>query len=516
MRKIIFWLIGFAIVGALGYGIATKIQSSKPQQGKSSKAKAGTGIAVPVETAPVTIQDMRNIHTFTGTLEPWSRYEVAPKIAGRLENLNVEVGDPVYNGQLLATIDDEEYLQEIEKAKADLGISEALRDELITQFNLAKIEYERATSLKKGKVISESEYDSKRSAYLVKEASLKKAEAELNQKKAILNLAKVRFEYTKIYARWSSKKSLVFTINSPGKPRNEVENIIDKMLMKSEIAERYGLSEIDIKETAPGKFTLEIQLRHQVFNFAPLVSGVMQVLADLKDKLSPDTTVKMQEDTSVRYIGRKYFDAGQMLKANDAILTIIDIQRMKAMVNVIEKDYPLLAGGQEAVVTTDAYPGRIFAGRVRKVTKVLDEYTRQAEVEIEIDNPQLLLRPGMFVKVSIEFSAKKSVQTVPRIAVVNFNDITGVFVVSADRKTVKFIPVETGLIDGERIQIVKPELPHRPVVTLGNHLLYNGIAIKITSKEDALEKSLSKESADKKDKDTAAKKSDKPRSGEAK
>lgn len=174
-----------------------------------------------------------------------------------------------------------------------------------------------------------------------------------------------------------------------------------------------------------------------------------------------------------------------MLKANDAILSIVGIRRMKAMVNVIEKDYPLLKSGQNASVTTDAYPGRTFAGKVRKITKVLDEYTRQAQVEIEIDNSKLLLRPGMFVKVSIEFATISNAQTVPRIAVVNFNDVTGVFMLSADRKTVQFIPVKTGLIDGNNIQIISPRLTH-PVVTLGNHLLYNGIAVKITSREKVL------------------------------
>ena len=499
MRKIYFWAIGIAVVGALAYGIAAKIHNPSKKKSRRSRPRAKSGIAIPVEIAPVVIKDIRNVNSFTGTLEPWSRYEVAPKIAGRLESINVSAGDPVYNGQLIAKIDDAEYLQEIEKAKADLNISEAVKGELTTQLNLAKMEYIRAKTMKSKRVISESTYEAKRSDYLVKMASLKKAQAELAQKQAILNLAKVRFEYTRIYARWSGKKNLRFNIKDPGHTPAEIRKMIGGLLQNNDICGRYDLSNITLTESSPGNFVFEVKLPEHILNFTPLVSDIKQLFAEMKEKLSPDMSIKMQEDSALRYIGQKYVDAGQMLKANDAILSVINIQRMKAMVNVIEKDYPLLKCGQPAFITTGAYPNKIFTGKVGKITKILDEYTRQAEVKIEIDNPQLLLRPGMFAKVSIQFATLKNAQTVPRTAVVNFNDVTGVFMLSSDRKTVNFIKVKAGLIDNDCIQIVSPRLV-RPVVTLGNHLLYNGIAVNITSRDKVLKDSLKKGKSTKKNK----------------
>jgi multidrug efflux pump subunit AcrA (membrane-fusion protein) len=491
MRKRYFWIIGIVIAGALISGIAVKIYNSSQKKPKAMRSKAKLGIAIPVEIAPVTTKSIRNLHTFTGTLEPWSRYEVAPKIAGRLENISVSAGDPVYNGEMIAKIDDAEYLQEIEKAKAELNIAEAVKGELTTQLNLAKKEFIRAQTMKSNRVISDSAYEAKRSDYLVKMASYKKAQAELNQKQALLNLAKVRFDYTKIYARWSGKKNLIFNITDPGHTPDEIKETIDRLLKSSDLAERYDLKNFTVTQSSPGNFVLEVKLDNQLFDFVPLATGLKTLFTEMKKKSSPDMVIKIQEDSAQRFVGKKYVDTGQMLKANDPIISIINIRRVKAMVNVIEKDYPLLKMGQPAVVTTGAYPDQEFSGKVGKITKILDEYTRQAEVEIEIDNPQLLLRPGMFAKVSIQFATLKNAQTVPRNAVVNFNDVIGVFMLNADRKTVQFVKVKTGLIDNDSIQIISPRLI-RPVVTLGNHLLYSGIAVNITSREKVLKESIKK------------------------
>jgi RND family efflux transporter MFP subunit len=290
---------------------------------------------------------------------------------------------------------------------------------------------------------------------------------------------------------------LLFKVNSPGQSKSTIEKSLKNLLQENNVPSNYDIKAINVFNQSDGNFLLDLELLNPVFEYDTLLKNIEAELENIRKKLPAGTTIKYQIASETRYIGKKYLDAGQMLKANDAILSIIDIRRMKAMVNVIEKDYPMIRTGQAAAVSTDAYPGKVFSGRVRKITKVLDEYTRQGEVEIEIDNSQLLLRPGMFVKVSIEFETIKDAQIVPRSAVVNFNDTAGVFMQSADRKTVKFIPAEIGLADGDKVQIVSPRLI-RPVVTLGSHLLYNGVAIKVTSREEILQNSLEQKSSGKK------------------
>ncbi len=72
---------------------------------------------------------IREIGTFTGTLLPKSQYVVAPKIAGRLEKLFVNIGDPVERGQVIALIDDDEFVQQVDQARAELDVARANTEE---------------------------------------------------------------------------------------------------------------------------------------------------------------------------------------------------------------------------------------------------------------------------------------------------------------------------------------------------------------------------------------------------
>lgn len=185
---------------------------------------------------------------------------------------------------------------------------------------------------------------------------------------------------------------------------------------------------------------------------------------------------RWEDRTDVRYVGERFVDEGQMLSANTQILSIVDIKTLKAIVNVIERDYPFLREGQAATITTDAYPGEQFAGTVQRISNVLKEATRQAEVEINVPNPELKLKPGMFVRVRIEFAMHPDATAVPSAAIIQYQGKTGVYLLSADEKSVSFIPLEIGIEGKEWIEVISPAISGR-VVTLGHHLLKDGAAV---------------------------------------
>ena len=114
---------------------------------------------MPVEVAPVEKATIADVASFTGSLLPRSYFLVAPKVAGRLEKLMVNIGDPVGRGQLVAVIDDDEYTQQVQVAQAELLVAQANVEEAENALELGKREYERIGALREKRIASESEFD---------------------------------------------------------------------------------------------------------------------------------------------------------------------------------------------------------------------------------------------------------------------------------------------------------------------------------------------------------------------
>ncbi len=111
-----------------------------------------------------------------------------------------------------------------------------------------------------------------------------------------------------------------------------------------------------------------------------------------------------QDGAGPRLIAERFADQGAMLRANDPIVSVVDVSTVIAVINVIERDFPDVLIGQPAVITTDAYGDREFSGCIARRAPVLKEESRQARVEVEIPNPDGLLAPGMFVRARIQFA----------------------------------------------------------------------------------------------------------------
>jgi RND family efflux transporter MFP subunit len=176
-------------------------------------------------------------------------------------------------------------------------------------------------------------------------------------------------------------------------------------------------------------------------------------------------------------VGQRYADEGDLLNAHSQILTLVALGSLKAVFEVTEKDYLRIAVGQPAILTLDAYPDRHFDAQVTRVSPVLDPQSRQAQVEVKLDNPDGLLSPGMFVRVSVELSQAENTQLVPVTALINKENSSGLYLVNDDQ-TVRYVEVVTGIKNRTQVQIIKPKLSGS-VVTLGQHLLKDGAKIQV-------------------------------------
>ena len=177
-----------------------------------------------------------------------------------------------------------------------------------------------------------------------------------------------------------------------------------------------------------------------------------------------------------RIIAERFVDEGTLLKANDEVVSVVDIQSITCVIYVIERDYFRVKQGQQAEITTDAFAGTVFDGKVARIAPILKETSRQAQIEIDIPNPDERLKPGMFVRVRLRFEQIENATVVPVAALVTRNERQGVFAVDMQRNTATFVPVTVGVTNKDIAQIINPPLSGA-VVTLGQHLLEDGARI---------------------------------------
>jgi multidrug efflux pump subunit AcrA (membrane-fusion protein) len=121
----------------------------------------------------------------------------------------------------------------------------------------------------------------------------------------------------------------------------------------------------------------------------------------------------------------------------------------------------------------DAFPAQRFMGTVARVAPMMQEASRLAEMEVEVDNADHLLKPGMFARVEVMTASRDSTQLVPSKAVMESDSGPVVFVVPDGGTNVDRVKVTTGIVTPEKTEIIEPQLSGR-VVTLGQHLLDDG------------------------------------------
>jgi RND family efflux transporter MFP subunit len=186
-------------------------------------------------------------------------------------------------------------------------------------------------------------------------------------------------------------------------------------------------------------------------------------------------------DDQFRVVGERYVDEGESLTANTPLLRILRLDPVTAVIFAPERDYARLEPGQSVTLKTDSYPNQSFPGTIKRIASVFRQNTRQARVEVTLENAKHRLKPGMFARITIELEKLDAATIVPIAAVTKRDDKLGVFVVNDQDLTATWHEVEVGIRDGSRVQISTSEPLTCRVVTLGQQLIEDGSAITIPS-----------------------------------
>jgi RND family efflux transporter MFP subunit len=161
---------------------------------------------------------------------------------------------------------------------------------------------------------------------------------------------------------------------------------------------------------------------------------------------------------------------GAAVERGTTVMRIVDHSRLWLDARVFEQDLPLVRLGERATATIAALPGRRVEGTVVFIHPHLDEATRTAMVRIEVANPTLVLRPGMYGTVEIATESAESTLLVPREAVIDTGRRQIAFVAEAGGR---FVPhdLTLGSESGGVVQVLAGLAEGDEVVTSGQFLL---------------------------------------------
>lgn len=193
-----------------------------------------------------------------------------------------------------------------------------------------------------------------------------------------------------------------------------------------------------------------------------------EIPAEDATEVAPDT----------RLVARRFVDEGALVDDSAPLISIVALKPIVAVVFVPERDYSRLVPGLSASVTTDAYSGETFIATVARIAPVFSSSTRQVRVELEIPNADLRLKPGMFVRATLELAHEDNATIVPFGALTTRGDRKGVFLLPPGADTVRWTPVEVGIRDDRRVQLVGAPLEGQ-VVTLGQELCDDGSRVNV-------------------------------------
>ena len=204
MKKLIPVLI-VVCVAAVGVAIGSaKLRHKDGSTGTPSTSMPPmTKMAVTVEVAEVERGPVRESVRYVGSIEAYESVTIIPKVTGILESIEVDIGDKVSKGAIIAIIDDADFAQRLEQVKASLKLVEAQHERSRINLDSAKREYERTEALVRGGLVPEQQLDLAAAQRDGAQADVDLAEATVNRARAALDEAKINFDNTRIAARLS-------------------------------------------------------------------------------------------------------------------------------------------------------------------------------------------------------------------------------------------------------------------------------------------------------------------------
>ncbi len=188
-----------------------------------------------------------------------------------------------------------------------------------------------------------------------------------------------------------------------------------------------------------------------VQNAKNLRAGIEASEAGMKlaDRQLRDTQIRAPFDG---YVEKRLVNLGELVKTQMPVMAVVRVDPLKVIAEIPEKMAPWIHDGQPVQLQVDAYPDRMFTGKVSRISPAVSTATRAFPFEALVPNKDAVLKPGTFARVHIESGKVDEILTLPFMALQYRYGVNRVFVIDGDKLAAHELKVGDRV--GDRIEIV--------------------------------------------------------------
>lgn len=293
----------------------------------------------------------------------------------------------------------------------------------------------------------------------------------------------------------SEKLALVGTLtaNESIEVKCEIDGTVQQVLFQEGQPVRKGTPLVVLDESklsaqvaeAEANFKLSetTQLRNQQLRRDNLVSQQEFDTADanyrynkatleLRRRLLTDARILAPFDGTT---GSRLVSPGQVISRNTALTTLVDINPVKAEINVPERFLSRLAQNQVIDLSVAAFPGRLFKGTVFFIAPSVDTATRTTLVKANVPNPDNALKPGMFANLDLTLQVRDNALVIPEPAIAQMVDQDRAIIYIVDAGGIaRLNPVQLGIRLPGKVEVVSGLTPGTKVIVEGHQKIGPG------------------------------------------
>jgi multidrug efflux pump subunit AcrA (membrane-fusion protein) len=422
VKKVLIPIVMLILLAIVFYW--TGADSEKETKASLPAAKNSQRL-IPVETVSVHRGLLERRLHMTGSIVAEATVEVFSKVSGILERLEVEQGDRVKANQPVAKVEREEKEAELQEDRAALDVLRAKWAQMETG---ARPE-------------------------------------EIAQAEQLVRQAKASWQ-TSVddYQRLKNLRDRGFIS----------QQHLDEAMLK------VTLSEAEY-QSASEKLTL-------------LRKGARQEDRDglLAQIRQAEATVRLAEmhleNTTIRaplggIISKRYVDRGALVGTSTPILRIVAMDRVKVLVQVVESELARLRSGATGDINVDAYGSEVFKGTVTCISPTVDPESRTADVEVQVDNTDQRLKPGMFARVDLTVERRDKALLLSKDSLLRESGPPRVFVLDGGKASLR--EVALGLEGAQYVEVVGGLQEGEEVIIAGQYELNDGMAVNVIRRHES-------------------------------